>query len=120
MKEGDIKKQIMAYLATLPGCFAKVVQIGGIKGRTNTAKGMSDIVAIYKGRFLAIEVKTKTGVLAPHQREFLDKIQKCGGIAFVATSVQEVIDKLEPTRNKEEKRDYLTTSSFGGCDVPLP
>ena len=63
--------------------------------RANTAKGMSDIMGILKdGRTLAIEVKSAKGVVMAHQHEFLNSIAKAGGIAFVARSVDDVIQRL--------------------------
>jgi penicillin-binding protein-related factor A (putative recombinase) len=67
-------------------------------------KGVSDIIGIYKGKFLAIEVKLpkrqvgeKTyaaGRLSPFQKIFLQDVIDHGGIAFVATSADEVEQKL--------------------------
>ena len=63
--------------------------------RSNTAKGMSDIMGILKdGRTLAIEVKSAKGVVMAHQHEFLNSIAIAGGIAFVARSVDDVVDRL--------------------------
>lgn len=63
--------------------------------RANTAKGMSDIMGILKdGRTLCIEVKTRTGKVQPHQTDFLIAINKAGGIAFVARSVDDVLLNL--------------------------
>ena len=63
--------------------------------RANTAKGMSDIMGILKdGRTLAIEVKSPIGIVKAHQHEFLNTITKAGGLAFVARSVDDVIEQL--------------------------
>jgi hypothetical protein len=63
--------------------------------RANTAKGMADIMGILKdGRTLAIEVKSPTGLVKPHQYEFLEAIRNAGGMAFVARSVDDVINQL--------------------------
>lgn len=58
-------------------------------------KGVSDILGIYKGRALAIEVKTAKGVVSEHQKDFLISFAAAGGIAFVARSVDDVIEKLD-------------------------
>ncbi len=65
--------------------------------QANTARGMSDIMGILKdgARTLAIEVKTKTGKVAEHQQEFLDSVTRAGGIAFVARSVDDVVERLK-------------------------
>ena len=57
-------------------------------------KGVSDIIGIYKGKFLAIEVKTEKGRLSKHQEEFLDHVVWNGGIAIVARSVDDVFEGL--------------------------
>lgn len=57
-------------------------------------KGVSDIVGIFKGRFFALEVKTVKGRLSDYQRLFLSEVAMNGGIAFVARSVDDVIDKF--------------------------
>lgn len=64
--------------------------------RFNTARGMADIMGVLKegGRTLAIEVKSRTGTVHPHQQAFLDEITDNGGLAFVARSVDDVLWKL--------------------------
>lgn len=63
--------------------------------RANTARGMSDIMGTLKnGRTLAIEVKSRTGTIQPHQVEFLAGITKAGGLAFVARDVETVVRVL--------------------------
>ncbi len=57
--------------------------------------GVSDILGIYKKRPLAIEVKSKTGRVSPHQEIFLNEFRENGGIAFIATSVEDVQNHLE-------------------------
>ena len=53
--------------------------------------GVSDILGILPGgRFLAIEVKSPTGRVSPHQQQFIDMVNAAGGLAFVARSVEEV------------------------------
>jgi Holliday junction resolvase len=53
--------------------------------------GTPDILACYKGRFIAIEVKRpEIGRVTPIQRRKLDLVTKAGGIAMVATDEAEV------------------------------
>jgi len=59
--------------------------------------GISDLVGIYKGRFVAIEIKTpenKKGA-TKLQQWFIKKVNHCGGIGFVARSSEEVFEKME-------------------------
>lgn len=57
-------------------------------------KGVSDILGIIAGRFIAIEVKSPAGRLSDEQRVFLRKVQDEGGIAFVARSAESVAEEL--------------------------
>jgi penicillin-binding protein-related factor A (putative recombinase) len=57
-------------------------------------KGVSDILCIIQGRFVAIEVKSPTGQLSQHQRTFLARVNNEGGIGFVARSVESVAQEL--------------------------
>lgn len=56
--------------------------------------GTSDILAIIKGIFIAIEVKSAKGKPTPDQVKFIDNINKNGGIAFIARSWECVEKKL--------------------------
>ena len=47
------------------------------------------------GRTLSIEVKSRRGTVQPHQQAFLDSISQAGGVAFVARSVDDVIERLK-------------------------
>lgn len=52
--------------------------------------GVSDILGITKdGRPLAVEVKTKTGKVSDHQKNFIERFTEKGGLAFVARSIED-------------------------------
>lgn len=91
--EGEIKKGICDYLAAR-GVFFWIQPAGKIPGRRNTSRhmrnGIADILGIYRGRMLAVEVKTKEGRLSPEQVEFLDLVNRRGGIGVVARSIEDV------------------------------
>lgn len=57
-------------------------------------KGTSDILGIYHGTFLAIEVKTAKTYPTADQKLFMENIRERGGIAFVARSIDDVIKEL--------------------------
>ena len=88
-KEADITKSIRNYLKKVGIFHWKVWQGLG------SAKGVSDILGCYRGRLLAIEVKTRKGKLSEHQDRFIQSVIANGGIAFVARSVDDVIKHLE-------------------------
>lgn len=88
-KEADITRAIRSLLKSLNIFHWKQWQ-----GSFSQPKGVSDILGIYKGKPLAIEVKTERGRLSQFQDEFLERWKKEGGIGFVARSVDDVIDNL--------------------------
>lgn len=97
--EKRIETLILDFLNFLPGCFAWKNNNVGIydqaKGKYRKPKGkhhyngIPDILGIYKGRMLAIEVKTKSGKTSDEQSKFLHRIIREGGIAGVARSVDD-------------------------------
>lgn len=95
--EGKIKKEICEWLYA-QGVFFWVQQAGKIPGRINRSKflrnGVSDILGIYAGRMLAIEVKTSKGKVSDEQFEFLNSVKREGGVAFVARCLEDVLVKL--------------------------
>ncbi len=58
-------------------------------------KGVSDILGIYKGKFLAIEVKSAKGKLSPHQILFQQEVKEHGGHALTVRSVEELDFQLK-------------------------
>jgi len=87
--EKEITREIRAYLK-IRGIFHwKVFQTLG------STPGCPDILGIYKGRMLGIEVKTKSGKLTERQERFIEWINFEGGIAFVAKSVEDVMEALK-------------------------
>lgn len=63
--------------------------------RFGLSVGSSDIIGITpEGRFLAIEVKTKTGRPTQQQLTFIDAVRINGGIAGIARSVQDALDLI--------------------------
>jgi hypothetical protein len=102
--ENLIKREICAWLRSR-GIFFWVNDSHGFwhEGRKRflsnkdpyRIKGISDILGILPGgRFLAVEVKSKTGRLSPEQKAFIGAIQNEGGMAFMARSVEEVKEQL--------------------------
>lgn len=58
--------------------------------------GVADILGVLpNGRMLAIEVKTPSGRVSPKQQKFLDRVNKEGGLAFVARDLEIVVNKLK-------------------------
>lgn len=110
--EKDIERGILNYLSLLPNIrIWKQNTLGVFDSKRGTyrmphsphiKKGISDIIGIIRhgqtlnservGRFLAIEIKTphRRRCLSGEQKEFIEMINDFGGLAFVATSIEEV------------------------------
>jgi len=57
-------------------------------------KGVSDIIGCKDGRMIAIEIKTPAGKVTPYQQRFIDRVNAAGGLAFVARSIEDVVEGL--------------------------
>lgn len=84
--EGSVKTRIKRYLNKL-GVY-HFSPIGG----AFAVHGVPDIICCVRGLFVGIEVKApgKERTVTPNQRHHLDRIMDAGGIAIVATSVEQV------------------------------
>lgn len=88
-KESTIQRAILDYLNSLPHCYAV-----SNHGSAWQGAGRPDIFASYRGRFLALEVKTETGQPTKLQLHELTKWQEAKAIAEVVRSVDDVKDLL--------------------------
>lgn len=67
----------------------------GVPTRCGLCPGSADLIGwTADGRFLAVEIKTKSGRLSADQKRFLAAVNQNGGIAFAATSVRSFGEKL--------------------------
>lgn len=84
MKEQDIQRKIIKYLESIGAYVVKVV--------ASNKSGTPDILACYRGIFLAVEVKrpeTKTNV-SELQEYNIKKIKEAGGVAIVSWDLDAV------------------------------
>jgi len=86
MKESVIQKKIIDLVRSHGGYIIKVI--------TATSSGVPDLIACVKGKFIAIEVKTPTGIISPLQERNIKQIHKAAGVGIIARSVEEVEDLL--------------------------
>lgn len=101
--ESAIQKKILHWLG-YRGIFAWTNKSQGTfdpkRGafrRTNQLKGVPDILGVLPdGRFLGIEVKRKENKPSPEQLDFIAKANQSGAFCFVAYSVEDVSNRLEP------------------------
>jgi Holliday junction resolvase len=63
-------------------------------GGPMSTPGVPDIIGCFKGRLIGIEIKSEKGVVSEYQKEFIENINRAGGLAFVARSLEDVIEGL--------------------------
>lgn len=107
--EKSIEKEILQYLNIRPNWFAFKINCTGTydptkkvfrKKSSYSINGISDIIAVYKGLIVCLEVKTPKGRLSENQKIFLEKIQKYGGAAYVVRSIADakrICEEVEQT-----------------------
>jgi len=99
MTETEIQAQILTYLQ-YRGILATrnqsgTVHVGGTWMNLGSP-GWPDIIGCLPGgRFLGIEVKRPGGKASKEQQQRINQIAAKGGLIFLATSVEDVRDKLE-------------------------
>jgi len=86
--EGSLTKSIRDLLRALGVFHWKEFQSLG------SPPGISDILGVYQGKFLAIEVKAPKGKPSLAQTDFLNRVREEGGIAILAYSIEDVIRGL--------------------------
>lgn len=101
--EKDIENSILATFQTVKGCKAWKNQSVGIYDPTRQSfrrrsrfqiKGVSDILGIYKGKMICLEVKTKKGRLSPEQKQFLEEMEAMGAFTACVRSIPEALAVL--------------------------
>lgn len=101
--EAQIQAAILIALGTHPDMIVWRSAVGNGWVRTGSGfkpmrfggvPGQADIMGCWRGRFFAIEVKTKDGRVSPQQAAWGAAVQKCGGIYIVARSVDDALDQL--------------------------
>lgn len=74
----------------------KRVSIAAVKAKREGLKpGVSDIMVLWGGRLICIELKTATGRQSPEQKEWADAATSAGAVYYVARSVQDVEEFLD-------------------------
>ena len=79
--------------------------------------GVADIVGIYKGVPLAIEVKTGNGYLRPDQKAFITRFIEEGGLAFVARGPEDVEARLAEFDALKDNAKHVASVPVGGKDL---
>ena len=99
IKESDIQALILIYVTSLPGAFGFRMNTGAVRDGDRFIryglKGQPDIFLILKGRFIGIEVKTRTGRQSEAQMQWQRNCERAGGLYILARSVDDVEFRLK-------------------------
>lgn len=92
--EHDVQSLILIYVTSLPNSFGFRMNTGTSThdGRFTRygVKGQPDIFLIYRGLFVGIECKSKTGTQTRDQKQWQKNCERGGGIYVIARSVDDV------------------------------
>jgi|GEM_PF-4997147 len=92
MTANELTKAILTVMQATPGCKAWRQNNHATRGRINNAtKGVPDILACYRGQFTGVEVKVDKDKLSDAQIAFADELQRCGGVYFVAKTLDDFL-----------------------------
>lgn len=97
--EAKVVKRIRTWLNKQPHSYFFKVH-----GATSQVTGISDLIGVWQGRFVAIEVKDphNPGGATPRQLLFIGRVIKAGGTAFVARDLPTVKKRLNAQEEDEE------------------
>ena len=100
VNETAVMRDILVAVTALPGALFFRQNVGVARTASGTmmrfgVPGCPDIIGSYHGRFVGIEVKTRTGRQSQAQKAFELALTKAGGIYIVARSPAEAISALE-------------------------
>lgn len=95
MRESAFQAKVVRYLRT------KGAYVLNVAGGSQVPKGTPDLLVCYKGRFMALELKTDTGRTTALQKEKICEIRKADGYSRV----------LRPSEweSFKEELEYLVT-----------
>ncbi len=85
-----LTQDALNFLLRLPNCFAWRANTTGVFDaklgiyRPSPKKGVSDIIGLYRGQFFGIEIKTGKDRLREEQKQFIDSVQRSGGVVILA------------------------------------
>lgn len=87
--EKTLQNKCIRWLRSQPDCwFFKV------SGSACQTPGVPDLVICWKGKFVAVELKSPIGYARDVQLATIDKIIKAGGVAFIVRSFSEFLEAM--------------------------
>ncbi len=97
MTESAIQDRIRLALGNVPGlCLWRnncgTAEVRGYRVKFGVGNpGGADLIGVWNGRFVAVEIKTPTGRQSPDQRKFQDLVESKGGEYVILRSVEDAL-----------------------------
>ncbi|HEY3789877.1 MAG TPA: VRR-NUC domain-containing protein [Urbifossiella sp.] len=109
-READIQRAIIAFLESRGAVVIRAnsgllprADGGRMRCLSCSSGSVSDVLACFQGRFLAVEVKRPGKVPSEGQAAFLAAVERSGGIGVVATGIEDAAAVLETINDKGAK-----------------
>jgi Holliday junction resolvase len=102
--EGKIQNEIIKYL--------KENKIWHIRYNASVTYGLPDLIVIYNGYFIGVEVKTPKGRATELQKQMKQSIEDAGGYHIFATSVDDIFKLIR----RIEKEHADNTEKLSGTN----
>ncbi len=94
-EKSQVTNKIIEHCKNDPDYFIRKIHCDGSQGR-----GLPDLWGTYKGMFICCESKVAGGRVSKMQEHIISLINKAGGCAFVATSLDEFIEQTQKCYSK--------------------
>lgn len=109
--EREIERSILAWLNYQPktkawknksmGTYDPVRKAFRRSNDPFSQKGTSDIIGIWNGRMICIEVKSAKGRATPEQKQFLQEMANLGAISMLVRSLDDVLNGFDALTGME-------------------
>ena len=109
MTEGQIQDAVRLALNDEHACWWRnnigiAVMLNGARVKYGIGNpGGADLIGLYAGRFVAVEVKTLTGHMSKEQRQFEQLVERKGGLYAVCRSADDARALLERLRGERPR-----------------
>lgn len=109
MTEGQLMDAVRLVLGSEPaGCWWRnnigTAQLHGHTVRFGVGNpGGADLIGVYRGRFVAVEIKTATGRQSPEQRQWQQLVESKGGLYVLNRSVDDARELLARLRTESAR-----------------
>lgn len=95
--------QAIIYRINFDGGFVQRVNVVSVRGHFATNKGMPDVVGMYRGAFVGVEIKTGRDKQSEQQQEWQRRCEIAGGRYFIARQWEQFAREWQ--EYKAQRRD---------------